>query len=291
MTHTLTVGFDGSPQSTRAVMWAAGIAVRDDALLRVVACYTAPGVVDPWYIGIPIDMQQIGAAAEQSVGTAIDLVRAEHPTLRVETDVVWESARAELVRRAADSDLLVVGTTGTGAAESLLLGSVAHAVARTSPCPVVLVPGAPPAEPVGRVVVGVDGSPASEHALTWAVDEADRRDAEIVLVHAWQYEYAQEGVENTAHGLLRVDAARVLDRAVELARDRARGPVHRELVEGPAARALIDAAGTADLVVVGSRGRGALRAAIFGSVAHAVAAASPRPTVVVRAPSSGAARR
>lgn len=283
MTQTFIAGCDGSPQSTRAVQWAAEAAARDGAELHVVACYTAPGVVDPWYIGIPIDMQQIAAAATETVTGVVDELRSRHPGLHVEAHAVWENPRVELLRRAADGDLVVIGTTGAGATESLLLGSVAHAVARHSPCPVVLVPADEPVAPVGRVVVGVDGSEAADRAVDWAVDEADRRDAELVVLHVWQYEYARESTAGEARDLLRVDAARELDRAVERARDRARGPVRGELVEGKPADVLVQEAADADLVVVGTRGRGALRAAIFGSVAQRVAAASPRPTVVVRA--------
>jgi nucleotide-binding universal stress UspA family protein len=284
MTHTLTVGYDGSPQATRAVIWAADTAARDGAVVRLVSCFTSPGFIDPWFLAIPVDIDQIKAAAERDVESEVERLHATHPGVHVEPEVVWGKPRAELVERAAGSDLLVVGTTGAGAAESWLLGSVAHAVARSSPCPVVLVPDVPPIAAKGRVVVGIDGSAASERALDWAVAEADRRDAELVIVHAWRYEYLQEDTAPAGRDLLRVDAARTLDRAVERARGLARGDVRGELIECAAAEALLNAAVDADLVVVGTRGRGGLRSALFGSVAQAVASRSSRPTVVVREP-------
>jgi nucleotide-binding universal stress UspA family protein len=284
MTHTLTVGYDGSPQATRAVIWAADTAARDGATLRLVSCFTSPGFIDPWFLAIPVDIDQIKAAAERDVASEVERLQSTHPGVRVEPEVVWGKPRSELVERAAGSELLVVGTTGAGAAESWLLGSVAHAVARSSPCPVVLVPDVPPIAPKGRVVVGIDGSAAADRALEWAVGEADRRDAELVVVHAWQYEYMQEDTAQAGRDLLQVDAARTLDRAVEVARGSARGSVRGELVECAAAEALLNAAVDADLVVVGTRGRGGLRSALFGSVAQAVASRSSRPTVVVREP-------
>lgn len=284
MTHTLTVGYDGSPPATRAVIWAADTAERDGAVLRIVSCFTSPGFVDPWYLAIPVDIEQIKAAAERDVASEIERLRSTHPSVQVEPQVVWGKPRSELVERAVDSDLLVIGTTGAGAAESWLLGSVAHAVARCSPCPVVLVPDLPPVAPKGRVVVGIDGSPAADRALDWAMGEADRRDAELVVVHAWQYEYMQEDTAPAGRDLLRVDAARTLDPALELARDVARVDVRGELIECAPAEALLNAAVEADLVVVGTRGRGGLRSALFGSVAQTVASRSCRPTVVVREP-------
>ena len=282
MTHTLTVGYDGSPQATRAVILAADTAARDGAVLRLVSCFTSPGLVDPWYLAIPVDIEQIKAAAQRDVTSEVERLQSTHPGVLVDPQVVWGKPRTELIERAADSDLLVVGTTGAGAAESWLLGSVAQAVARSSPCPVVLVPDVPPVPPKGRVVVGIDGFAASERALEWAIGEADRRDAELVVLHAWQYEYAQEDTAAAGRDLLRVDAARVLERAVEHARDVARVDVRGELVECAPAEALLNAAVEADLVVVGTRGRGQLRSALFGSVARSLASRSCRPTVVIR---------
>jgi nucleotide-binding universal stress UspA family protein len=282
MTHTISVGYDGSPQSSRAVIWAADTAARDGAMLRLISCFSPPALIDPWYLAIPVDIEQIRAAAARDVASEVERLHNSHPALCVDSQVVCGKPRVELVERAADSDLLIVGTTGVGAAESLLLGSVAQAVARSGPCPVVLVPDVAPIPAKGRVIVGIDGSPASERALEWAMCEADRRDADLVVLHAWQYEYAQEETAAGGRDLLRVDAACFLERAVEPVRERTRIDVRGELVEGAPAEALLNAAEEAELVVVGTRGRGKLRSALFGSVARSLASGSCRPTVVVR---------
>lgn len=278
----VTVGYDGSAEAKQAVIWAAAEAARRSAKLRIVSCYSVPAVVSPWIGAIPYDIDDIQVAAQAGLDEIAAAVREPHPGLELEGGVVMASAREQLVADAAESDLLVVGTTGAGRAESLLLGSVAHAVARTSPCPVALVPAGELPDPVGRIIVGVDGSEPAAAALDWATDFADSTAAELVVVHAWEYSkpnaQSPQGQE-----LAKVDAALVLEESVARSRERGLGPVRGELVEASAPAALVALAKDADLVVVGSRGRGGLRSVLFGSVAHSVAQHSPRPTVVVRA--------
>jgi nucleotide-binding universal stress UspA family protein len=285
MTTHLTVGFDGSAPSIRAVVWAAGEAERRGAGLQVVACYSPPAVVSPWYGTVPYDLDLIHDEIEADMAKTTDQARRDHPGVSIASRVVLGSPRTELLRESDGSELLVVGSTGAGAVESWLLGSVAHAVSRSARCPVVLVPNVHLPRDVGRVVVGVDGSPAADAALDWAIDEADRRDAELVVIHVWHYPYGTELDDAEGRDLMRVDAALVLDRAMERANEVARGPVVGKLVDGGTAADVLVALGRdADLVVVGSRGRGGLRSTLFGSVAHAAAERSTGPTVIVRAP-------
>jgi len=181
----------------------------------------------------------------------------------------------------------VVGTTGAGQAASWLLGSVAYVLARTSPCPVVFVPvaltsGGPAESSRPRVVVGIDDSKESDAALDWAIDEADLQRAELTIVHAWSYPYALDSPAAAVRDVMRVDAACVLDRAVERANSRGGTVVDCRLVEGNAAEAVIEAAEGADLIVVGSRGRGGFRSLLLGSVSSAVVHHTHCPTVVVR---------
>jgi nucleotide-binding universal stress UspA family protein len=285
MTAHLLAGFDGSAPAARAVRWAAAEAARREVALEVVGCYSPPPMVGLYAVPYSLDSLRDGLAAE--VGTIVATVRREQPDLPVIGRVVLSGPGEELTRESKAADLVVLGTSGAGAVETMLLGSVAHEVARHAVCPVVLVPNvSPPDPPFGRVVVGIDGSPASTGALEWAVEEADRRDAELVVLHAWRDTYGTVIDDDEAHDLRRVDAALQLDIAVERARELARGPVSGRLVEGRAPAAIVAAANTADLVVVGSRGRGALRSTLFGSVAHAVAERSVRPVAIIRAAGS-----
>jgi nucleotide-binding universal stress UspA family protein len=147
---------------------------------------------------------------------------------------------------------------------------------------VVLVTDERPMSEHPRVVVGVGGFETSLTALDWAIDEADILGGELIVVHAWSYPYGTE----TAVGrdVIRVDAATEMDRSVEHARMRGGGAVEGRLAEADAADELVRAAEEADLLVVGTRGRGGLRSILFGSVSSDVICRAPCPIVVVRQP-------
>ena len=123
------------------------------------------------------------------------------------------------------------------------------------------------------VVVGVDGSPPSQLALAWAVEEAVRRRRPLHLLHAGA---GRAGAGREAP-LLQRARARVRDLAPDL-------DVTTELSEDGAARALLAASASAFSVVVGSRGRGALVGAVLGTTSAEVAANAACPVVVVRRP-------
>jgi nucleotide-binding universal stress UspA family protein len=132
------------------------------------------------------------------------------------------------------------------------------------------------------IVVGVDGSPDSQSALGWAVDEAQRRKRTLQLICAWQSDYGAETMAPMASTIedrwrAVVDAA--AERAAALAPDL---PVVGETVHLQAASALIAASRHADSVVVGSRGLGAVREAFAGSTSMQVASHASCPVVVVR---------
>lgn len=151
----------------------------------------------------------------------------------------------------------------------------------------------------GTIVVGVDGSPASRAALVWAAEEAELRGARLVALHAWSFLPPAPMAEPGMVPMPAIDYAGTLEAeraAVEEELDEAltaafpEGPpvaVERVLVEGGAAEALEEAAREADLVVVGSRGRSGLTAALLGSVSRHVLQHAPCPVVVVKAPQTG----
>lgn len=148
----------------------------------------------------------------------------------------------------------------------------------------------------GTIVVGIDGSEHSSAALRWAVEEAKLRGATVEAIHAWAYVPVTTPADS---GLVPVawtdsiDALQVSQEAAErIASDQVRdvlGDDHDvtvSLVQDDAADALTHAAAGADLLVVGNRGRGALKEALLGSTSGRVADHAPCPVVVVRAPKS-----
>jgi nucleotide-binding universal stress UspA family protein len=143
---------------------------------------------------------------------------------------------------------------------------------------------------MGRIVVGIDGSPGSAAALRWAIDEAACRGGEVEAVAVWQYPYSGDwGVALVTPAdleALESQTARMLDEAIAEAcpdEDR-RAEVKRTVVQGAPAWALLDIAHDADLLVVGARGRGGFLGLLLGSVSTQCVHHAPCPVVVVPSP-------
>jgi nucleotide-binding universal stress UspA family protein len=141
------------------------------------------------------------------------------------------------------------------------------------------------------IVVGVDGSPGSIAALSWAVGIAAETGAEVDAVTAWEFSYGWvEGgwapnIERWADEARR-DAAARLDNAIA-ALPGGTGEdvdVTRTVVEGPSAQVLLDASKRADMLVVGSRGRGGFAGLLLGSVSQQCVHHARVPVVVVPQP-------
>src|SRR4051812_245702 len=141
-------------------------------------------------------------------------------------------------------------------------------------------------DPMERIVVGVDGSEGSQAALRWAIAEARRHGAALEVVHAWHVPFAT-GYTYVAAPMVDpapIEAAerQLLDRCVD-AEDTAGLDITRLLVCETASSALITAAKGADLLVVGTRGRGGFAGLLLGSVSQTVTHHAPCPVVVVPA--------
>lgn len=139
-----------------------------------------------------------------------------------------------------------------------------------------------------RVVVGVDGSTTSGQAVDWAAEQAQLTGASLVLVAAWHVSAAAYGSWGTAPIPPSVDldlakyARETLDRvADEVEQRHPELGVVRRVVEGPPALVLLDEAQGADLLVVGSRGHGAFRGMLLGSVSQHCVTHARCPVVVM----------
>ena len=140
-----------------------------------------------------------------------------------------------------------------------------------------------------RIVVGIDGSPASKETLQWAVAEAKLRGVALRVVHAWAFPYvaAGPGLDPILDGQMiddiRRNAEELVDRELSELGDAAAGvDVERAVVEGAPASALIEAAKGCDLLVVGSRGHGGFAGMLLGSVSQQLSHHAPCPLVIVR---------
>lgn len=142
----------------------------------------------------------------------------------------------------------------------------------------------------GLVVVGVDGSKSSSTALEWAAKDAKARGATLKVVHAWEVPAFGYGPYDgpTDWSGWRDDAARNLDEQVNAVLGDDTGiDIVREVKEGSAARVLLDEAAEADLLVVGSRGRGGFAGLLLGSVSAQLAHHAPCPVTIVRGQETG----
>lgn len=143
---------------------------------------------------------------------------------------------------------------------------------------------------VEKIVVGVDGSDASKKALAWAVDEARVHGAQVVALYAWQplpvvpadVVPAPLDLAETISELYEAAERLVTGVVEEVAGAEPVVTVEAVALEGPPASALIDAAGDADLLVVGSRGLGGFRGLLLGSVGHQLVHHAPCPVVIHR---------
>ena len=143
-----------------------------------------------------------------------------------------------------------------------------------------------------RIVVGIDGSPESRAALEWAVHEAEATGSEIDAVLAYDSGLAWIDVGSEYEAvIMEQSAARASDelhRTLEaIPPDELGGvTVHPVVSAGAAARVLVEQAQDADLLVVGTRGRGGFAGLLLGSVSQRCAERSPCPVVVVPGPKS-----
>ncbi|GAT69794.1 universal stress protein UspA [Planomonospora sphaerica] len=283
-TAHVVVGTDGSPASTAAVAWAAEDAARRGCALRIVH------VCEPWTLDIPLDTppgfrDSVGEHCREVADVAQDVARGVAPG--IEVSAVLESGRVvEVLRREAeDAEQVVVGSRGLGGFTGLVLGSVSLAVAGHVAAPVVVARNVPKGVR-GRIVVGFDGSEHSAAALAYAFAEAVRRGARLHAVHSWHMPVLGPGA--TAYTPLVEDLFAAERQVAEetLLPWEEKYPqveVERTVVCGHPVLTVCDASEDADLVVVGSRGLGALGSAVLGSVSHGVLHHARCPVAVVRA--------
>lgn len=211
-------------------------------------------------------------------------VLSEHaPSLTDVGSVVEDRAGPGLVHAAQGSELLVVGTRGWSPRADLSLGSVGAYCARHATVPVALIPPeVPPVHDELDVIVGFDGSQHSRAALRWTLGHV-RHSAKVTAVRAFVSESvigeplspSPDASETRARQELEADLADVMSHL------RVHHPVEAMVMSGDPRAVLRDAAGDADLLVVGARGHGALDRLLLGSVANALVHHPTVRTIVV----------
>ncbi|MGH3757736.1 universal stress protein [Actinophytocola sp.] len=279
----VVVGYNGRPPARKALVWAAAEANRRDAPLLVVYAANYPGMtLGPGPGLLDPSPRALEAAEEVTLRGVIEALAAQ-PELRVAGATKVTSPTQTLLQAAADAGLLVIGTRGHGRVLGPLLGSVAFAVAASASCPVVVVKtdASPrPTGPARGVVVGTDGSPGAAGSVRFAADHAAATSSPLQILTCTG-ERAPAGISPDR---LRGAAQQIADTARRVVhRTHPQLSVTTVVEHGPAERALVEASAAAELVAVGTRGRGAFGGMLLGSVSHAVIHGARCPVAVIGA--------
>ncbi|MEM8903782.1 MAG: universal stress protein [Actinomycetota bacterium] len=258
----IVVPVDPTRQPTAAVAVAGAIARQADLAVEIVAAGPGGAGIDAHLFERSREAERAGAPETSWRGLGAGDA----------ADLVCESLLPD------DVALVCLATRSRGAVGELLLGSVADAVVRRSPVPVLLVgPDVEPVERYRRLVVALDGSELAERAGAVAVELAERTATDVALLEVIADEPVPADVAETAY-LARYAAG--------LPDPPGRYDVVRSDRPG---QAILDATAGADdvVVVMGTHGRTALRRLVMGSVAHHVVQRATAPVLVVPPTTTG----
>jgi nucleotide-binding universal stress UspA family protein len=280
----IVVGIDDSPAARTAVQWAARDAELRNVpltLVHAVSPEVSTWLRTPVPAGVMRWQQEHGRRLVDEALKVVQAASQRGGPAGIHTEILSSGAVSTLIDLSKDAEMLVTGAQGSGRWPGRLLGSVSSALLRHAHCPVAIVHEDAGAGH-GPVSLGVDGSPASELATAIAFDEASRRNVGLAALHAWSDLDVSEwpGVDWPATQSM---AEEVL--AERLAGWQEQYPdvgVSRTVVQAQPARQLVQQSAGAQLVVVGSRGRGGFAGMLVGSVGEAVAQMAQAPVIVAR---------
>ncbi|MFF1819302.1 universal stress protein [Kribbella sp. NPDC058245] len=253
----VVAGIDNSPAAEVATRWAAGEAARMHAQLRLVHAIR-PGTTS--------------SDAGDVVYKAVHLARSIAPGIAIDTKIESGAPSASLIRASRTAQVVVIGSRGLGIRAGGMVGSTGLDLAANAHCPVVVV-RPDPGHPTGtHVVIGYDGSPASDVALTFGIEHARFHDLAVRVV-------AAQPLGTELHSL----TAAELTKAVH-----ARDGHDAELVQitGHPAEQLLRHSDDAALIVLGARGRGGFAGMLIGSVSQTVLHQAECPVAIIPATES-----
>jgi nucleotide-binding universal stress UspA family protein len=273
----IAVGYDGSPDSSAALSWAADLAARRHE--QVVATI----VVDPQESPRGIAWPEFWWKEIEDQARA---VLAPFPDVEYRLVRRTGNKVASLVEAGDGASMTVVGSHGHSVVGEVFLGSVSQSVARHATSPVVVV-REPRTIGSGRIVVGFDGSGLSKRALDFAFRMAELTGDKVVAVRARQETPVAMDRDGYAPppfrtGSLDEQEAALRFEVEELRLGHPTVGIDSDLVCASPGHALVDASSSASLVVVGSHGQSAVVEALIGTVAHDVLHKAHCPVAVVK---------
>ncbi|UJW30407.1 universal stress protein [Saccharothrix sp. AJ9571] len=286
LSRSILVGVDGSESALHAVRWAAEEARRRGGALRLFhACFVPPSAPH-----VPVSLPRTYGEAlldegRQWLAQAAATAEETAPGIETSTDLRIGTAAELLVTESATAALVVLGSRGLGGFSGLLIGSVSVALAHYGHCPVVVVRGETPEN--GPIVVGVDNSANSDAALDFAFGTAAGRGVPLIAVHTWNDLSVERGWPvmplEVDHTLIEEEEAHGLTE--HLTRWHEKYPdvdlTERSVRDRPV-RGLLKAAEGAQLLVVGSHGRGGFAGMCLGSTSQSLLHHGTCPVAVIR---------
>lgn len=259
MSHKpIVVGIDGSPAAEVAISWATAEAASRKAHLQLVHAGAAG---------------TSASRAAEVVDKAIAQVRSLEPTVEVDAWIEPGAPSTSLVKASATGELVVIGSRGLGVMVGSLIGATGLDLAANARCPVVVVRPDLTGDSGTRVVIGYDGSSASESALVFGLDYAHRHNLAVRVV-------AAQPAGTELH--------RITDDELQDAVHR-RGGHDAELIQitGHPAEHLLRLSADARLIVLGARGRGGFAGMLIGSISQTVLQHAPCPVAIIPTAATG----
>jgi nucleotide-binding universal stress UspA family protein len=251
----VVAGIDGSPAAEAAIRWAAAEAASRGTGLRLVHAFVwseFPGVP----LGPSSEAPGLRAAADQTVQESVKFAQKLEPGVPVAGVREDGFPSPVLIRASMKADLVVIGSRGLGGTLGALIGSTGLDLAAHARCPVVVVRPDP------------DGSSASSAALDFGLDYARRHGSQVRVVTAQPFHTDHERV--TKLDLKSTVLGRPGGQDAELIQ-----------IDGNPAEQLLRLSANAQLIVLGSRGRGGFTGMLLGSVSQNVLHHAVCPVAVI----------
>lgn len=290
--NVIVVAVDGSAASQTAARWAANTALKRKEPIRLVSTYSMPqflyaeGWVPPQEL-----YDDLEAEAMEKIDTARKIIAEFDESVEVSYQVEEGNPIDMLLDISQDVTMIVMGSRGLGGFSGMVMGSVSAAVVSHAKCPVIVVreeSDVSTATKYGPVVVGVDGTGVAEKAIEMAFAEASARKAPLRAVHTWidmqvQASLAGLNAAQKQREEIEEDQKRLLAERISGYKDKYPDvEVEQIITRDRPVRALADASEDAQLLVVGSHGRGGFRGMLLGSTSRALLQEAPCPLMVVR---------
>lgn len=281
MSNTLLIGVDGTESSHAALRWAMRRAAAIGAEVNLTH------VIDVEWSTIGTRMvEELMEDARQLLETEAEYARSLAADVIVHTQSLHGDVMQELIAASAQAEIVIVGTHKTGFISGKIYGSRSLRLAASAHAPVAIIPQGSLRDGRG-IVVGADDSAAGRLAVRFAAREAERTGETLTLLRAFTVPELSTASDEIQRELIQHSEAHTsttLSEAEALARQEAPTiDVKMRSIRRPTAQALVDAAATATLLVIGNSRRDDTDNAMVGSVSHDVLINLTGPAIIVHA--------